>query len=92
MNRLKDQNDHFPYKLDDAMEIITTNPPMGRKGPDDASLTGLDFITEEIADTSDAYISAQAEYLKNPNRQTLAVYRAAKNDLLKARLRHRADR
>lgn len=96
--RLADDNDHFPYKIDEVLDLIDTDPPMGPgipgqvDGADDTSRTVADYITPGIAEATDAYIGAQAAYLENPSDDTRQAYDAARDRLVAARLDHRENR
>lgn len=96
--RLADPNDHYPYKIDEALALIDEDRPMGPGNPDgepgsnDRSRTVSDYITPGIAQASDDYIGAQAAYLENPSDDTRQAYDSARDRLVAARLDHRSNR
>ncbi len=90
--RLADEGEHFPYKHDDVTALVEENPPMGPDGPDDDRLRAEDFMSQDIADASAAYIEAQRVYLEDPGDGTKAAYDAAKRVLADARAAHRVNR
>lgn len=90
--RLADDGEHFPYKHDDVTALVAENSPMGPEGPDDDRLRAEDYMSQEIADASAAYVQAQRVYLENPGDGTKAEYEAAKLSLADARKAHRANR
>jgi hypothetical protein len=95
---LSDPGSHFPYKRDAVQEVLDANPNMGpgvpgeAEGADDDSRTVADYMTEAIADASEAYVTAQAAYLKDGTDESRSAYDAARDQLQAARLDHRARR
>lgn len=87
--KLADPDEHFPYKHEQVSELIAENPPAGRRGPDDDSVRISDFISQDIADASKAYIDAQAAYLADPTRANRRRYEVEKELLVAARRTHR---
>jgi hypothetical protein len=96
--RLADPNEHFPYKIDEVLDLIDTDPPMGPgipgqvNGADDTSRTVADYMTPGIAQASAEYVDAQAAYLESPSDTTRQAYDAARDRLVAARLDHRSNR
>lgn len=90
--RLNDPNEHFPYKKADALAVLRDNAPAGPEGPDDDRATARDFISEDIIEATDAYITAQAEWLKDPSETTRANYVSRAALLVEARKAHRSNR
>lgn len=96
--RLDDPAEHFPYKHDVVTRMLADGTPMGPgipgqlDGAGDSQRTIDDYMSPGIADASNDYVAAQAEYLADPCEQTRAAYDAARDDLLAARLDHRANR
>lgn len=96
--RLTDPDEHFPYKLEDVLDLIQEDPPMGGgvpggiDGTEDRSFEVADYITAAIAEASEAYIQAQADFLDNPGDETRSAYEAARDRLNAARLDHRTNR
>lgn len=92
-DRLTDPADHFPYRVDDALAVAVDAPPMGPNGPDDASVTGQDFLSEDIVQASAAYVDAQAAYIADVTDPGLkADYQHAAGLLVAARAAHRSRR
>lgn len=90
--RLDDPDEHYPYKHEEVSALIAENPPAGPNGPEDDRLRIRDMISQPIADASRDYIDAQAAYLADPSEETKAAYDVARDVLVEARRRHRADR
>ena len=90
--RLTDPDEHFPYKHDEVTSLVAEKPPMGPRGPDDDSLRAEDYMSQEIADATNAYVAAQSAYLESPGDATREEYEAAKADLVFARQAHRIYR
>lgn len=90
--RLADPDEHFPYKHEAVLALLEENPPAGPEGPDDDRVRVSDMISEAIADGSRDYVEAQAAYLADPNEETRATYEVARDVLVEARKRHRANR
>lgn len=96
--RLEDPDEHFPYKTAAVLGLIEEDPPMGPgmpgrvDGADDRSREVGDYITEDIALASEAYIDAQAAYLADPTDTNRQAYDAARDQLVAARLDHRQNR
>lgn len=91
-DRLRDPDEHYPYKHEHVRELIAENPPAGPDGPDDDRVRVEDYISPEIADATRDYIDAQAAYLEDPGDATRAEYEQAKQGLQAARQAHRANR
>lgn len=90
--RLNDPGEHFPYKHAEVSALIAENPAYGPEGPDDDRVRVEDFITQDIADATQLYIDAQADYLEHPGDGTKAEYVSAKDRLVAARQAHRSNR
>jgi hypothetical protein len=96
--RLADPGEHFPYKRDAVQAVLDEDRPMGPGSPgqldgaEDRSRNVGDYITEEIADASEAYVAAQAALLADPSEENKQAYDAATDRLQAARLDHRARR
>jgi hypothetical protein len=90
--RLNDPGEHFPYKHADVTTVVEENPPMGPEGPDDDRVRAEDYMSQDIADATKAYIEAQEAYLKDPGDATKADYSEATSALVAARQAHRAGR
>jgi hypothetical protein len=97
--RLNDPDEHFPYKHDVVTELLGDpdapmgpGVPEGAEGADDDSRTVADYMSQGIADASAAYIDAQAAWLENPTDENAGDYRAARDELVAARLDHRLNR
>lgn len=96
--RLRDPDEHFPYKHDDVTALLADNPPMGpgtpsgADGADDRSREVADYMSQGIADATRDYIDAQAAYLADLTEETRAAYEAARDRLAAARLDHRQHR
>lgn len=89
--RLNDPDEHFPYKHEDVSAVVAANPPMG-PGEDDDSFLAEDYMTQDIADASAAYVATQAAYLAEPGDATKADYERRTAELVEARRRHRVNR
>ena len=92
VDRLNDPDEHFPYKHAHVLALVDENPPMGPEGPDDDRVRAEDYLTRAIADATNAYIEAQAAYLRDPGDATRADYRDAAAKLQAARAEHRKNR
>jgi len=90
--RLADPGEHYPYRHVDVSALIEENPPAGPNGPDDDRVRVRDLTSPAIADASRDYIDAQAGYLRDPGEETRAAYEVARDVLVEARRRHRAER
>lgn len=90
--RLRDPDEHYPYKHAEVTALVAADPPAGPSGPDDDRARVSDFMSQEIADASDGYIAAQAAYLRDPGDATREAYEQAKRLLVAARAAHRANR
>lgn len=90
--RLADPGEHFPYKHDEVTALLEENPPAGPAGEGDDSLRVSDFMSQRIADATQAYVAAQQAYLENPGDVTLADYQEKTDDLTAARRAHRRKR
>jgi hypothetical protein len=90
--RLRDPDEHFPYKADVVADLIEVNAPMGPGGPDDDRVKAEDVMSRRIAEASEAYIAAQAAHLDTPTDGSRSAYEAAKDDLVAARKTHRRNR
>jgi len=96
--RLADPNEHFPYKHDVVSDLLDDGAAMGPgiplviDGADDDSRSIDDYMSAGIADASRDYVDAQAAWLTEPSSSTLAVYEAARDRLVAARLDHRQNR
>lgn len=90
--RLNDPGEHFPYKIDDAI-AASRSSAMGPQGPDDDSVMGEDFLTEELARLTEAYVIAQGKYLASLTDDDLrSAYQAAAAALAAGRRAHRINR
>lgn len=95
---LADPNSHFPYKREAVQRVLDDAPAMGPgvpgelDGAEDDSRSVEDYMTEGIADASEAYVSAQAAFLKDPSDDNRARYETARDRLQAARLDHRKNR
>lgn len=89
---LHDPAGHFPYKADVARALVDENPPAGPDGPDDDRARVEDFLSHDIVDATDAYVTAQADWLRDQGEATYEVMRQAADDLVAARQAHRANR
>jgi hypothetical protein len=89
---ISDPAGHFPYKAATAHALREENPPMGPDGPDDDRLRAEDYISHEIIDATDVYVSAQADYVRSPGEDTYAAMQGAADALVAARQAHRAGR
>jgi hypothetical protein len=87
--RLRDPDEHFPYKTADARAALKRKA-MGPTGGSD--VTGADFLSARIIDASEAYVAAQAAYLAEPTQATRSALDAATDDLVAARKTHRRAR
>lgn len=90
--RRDDPDEHYPYKHEAVSALIAENPPAGPNGPDDDRVRVRDMISQPIADASRDYIDAQEAYLADPGEDAKAAYAAARDVLVEARRRHRAER
>jgi hypothetical protein len=90
--RLADPDEHFPYRLGEALAAADGDTLMGPGGPEDDRATGADFMTERIARATGDYIDAQEDYLGEPSRANRERYEQAKDDLTAARKAHRRSR
>ncbi len=97
--RLNDPNEHFPYKYDEVLLLLDDGTLMGPGVPgqrdgddDDDSRTIHDYMSYGIAAATRDYIDAQAAWLTDPTADTTAVYEAARDRLVAARLDHRQNR
>lgn len=90
--RIDDPDGHYPYKLDHVAGLIDRNPPAGPGGPDDDRVMFRDLVSHQIAQASADYVGAQADYVLEQNEETRAAYDVARDVLLEARRRHRAER
>lgn len=92
-DRINDPNGHYPYKITAVLDLIEQNPPAGPSGPDDDRARLRDFTSPAIARTSAAYVDAQARYVQDPaNAEFKSIYQTARDELIAARQRHRANR
>ncbi|HYN95406.1 MAG TPA: hypothetical protein VES42_16280 [Pilimelia sp.] len=93
--RLNDPDEHFPYKHQAVSELIAEDPParpdpVGDPG-DDRRIS--DYISQDIADASQAMIEAQAAHLADASDEGLRqAYEDSKTALVQARQAHRANR
>jgi hypothetical protein len=90
--RLADPGEHYPYKHADVTALLEENPPAGPDGPDDDRVCVRDLMSQAIADASRDYIDAQATYVADPSEENRAAYDVARDVLIEARRRHRANR
>lgn len=90
--RMADPGEHFPYRHDAVSAVVAGNPPMGPDGPDDDRVRAEDYMSQDIADASAAYIAAQQAYLADPGDSTRAEYVEMRRVLQEARVRHREHR
>lgn len=96
--RLADPAEHFPYKIDEVLDLLDTDPPMGpgipggTEGTADTSRSVGDYMTADIAQASHAYVAAQEAWLANPTPENRSEYEAARDRLIAARLDHRSNR
>lgn len=92
-DRINDPDGHYPYKITAVLDLIEQNPPAGPSGPDDARAEVRDFTSVAIAEASAAYVNAQARYVENPaDPEFKSIYQTARDTLIAARQRHRANR
>ena len=91
-DRLNDPDEHFPYKHEHVCALIEENGPAGPDGPDDDRLRVQDYISQDIADATKAYVEAQAAWLSDPGDATQELHQQAARDLVEARRAHRANR
>jgi hypothetical protein len=89
---IADPAGHFPYKLAEAKALLVENPPMGPDGPDDDRVRAEDYTSAEIIDATDDYVSAQADYVRDPSGGTYAAMQEAAETLVSARQLHRMNR
>lgn len=89
---LADPAGHFPYKQAAALALVEENPPAGPDGPDDDRVRVEDFLTTDLIEATDAYVSAQEDYYRDPGEGTLDLMNQAAADLVAARQKHRANR
>ena len=88
--RVNDPGEHYPYKASVVADLLDTNPAMD---PGDGSdVTAVDFMSQRIAQASEAYIAAQEQWLLDPTPANNSRYEAAKDDLVAARRNHRRNR
>lgn len=90
--RLADPGEHFPYKRAAVARLLTDNPAMGPAGPDDDSVSAVDFTSERIILATDAYVQAQADYLADQTPANRELYDDAAAALVAARQAHRRTR
>jgi hypothetical protein len=90
--RLDDPDEHYPYKHAEVTALIEENPPAGPGGGTLVDVRIRDYISPAIADASRDYVDAQAAYVADPAEETKAAYEVARDVLIQARQRHRANR
>jgi hypothetical protein len=90
--RLNDPDGHYPYKLGAVLKAVEENAPAGPEGEGDDRARVRDYMSEAIARASASYVEAQARYVGEPNAEHKSIYQTARDELIAARQRHRANR